>query len=188
VWVKRGLPGEPQFANASGEVVTESQFARTDFPDVHDSHDFFFNIRTDPGQEHLLSMANNPNEEGGTVATFTDLQAPTELHLEWESGILPGEFSGDGSAHFFPKWAWPSEGDRVWANGDWMLDCGHPTEITDTGDKIYRSEIHPMRAIASMRQQMRPLPGSGATRFRRVPPAAAVRQGARSCIHGRRPG
>jgi hypothetical protein len=37
VWVKRGLPGEPQFVNASGEVVTESQFARTDFPDVHES-------------------------------------------------------------------------------------------------------------------------------------------------------
>jgi hypothetical protein len=108
-------------------------------------------------------MANNPNEEGGTVATFVDLQTPTELHLEWEAGILPDEFSGDGSAHFFPKWAWPSEGDRVWANGDWIFDCGHPTEITDTGDKIYRSEIHPMRAIASMRQQMRTLPGSGTT-------------------------
>jgi hypothetical protein len=74
------LPNSLRFRSASGRVVNEAQVARTDFPTIHDSHDFFFNIEVEPGQEGLLSRANSPNDEGATIATEGDLQVPTELH------------------------------------------------------------------------------------------------------------
>lgn len=151
-----------RFRSASGKVVTDNQVARTDFPTIHDSHDFFFNIAVEPGQEGTLSRANNPNGEGATFATEGDLAAPTELHIEWEIGTFPSETDTDPE-RTFPKWVWPNFGDRVYTNGDWIYDCGHPTEISDTGQKLFRSEIHPARLVASMRQQMRTMPGSGTT-------------------------
>jgi hypothetical protein len=56
---------------------------------------------------------------------------------------------------------WPSEGDRVWAEGHWVFDCGHANE--DQSEPRYNSEIHPPRAVASMRDQAATLPGTGAT-------------------------
>ena len=149
--VNKGNPGFPQFRSVSGEV-SGSRVSYTDYPDVHDSHDGIFDIMVDPGQEDLLSDANR-DLNGDDV--------PDSIEVEWEAGIRTNEFSGDGSLHFYPKWVWPSEGDRVWANGDWIFDCGHPSDIE--GKPHARSEIHPARAVASMRQQMRTLPGSGTT-------------------------
>jgi uncharacterized repeat protein (TIGR01451 family) len=164
VWADPDAVDDPtkRFHSASGKVVTEDQVARIDFPALHDSHDFFFNIDVDPGQEFLLSKANNPNEEGGTFATEGDLATPTELHNEWEIGTFPDETDTDPE-RTYPKWAWPSLGDRAWVDGEWIYDCGHPSEITDTGDKLFRSELHPMRAVAAMRPQVRTLPGTGST-------------------------
>jgi uncharacterized repeat protein (TIGR01451 family) len=149
--VNKGNPGFPQFRSVAGEV-TKSQVTYTDYPDVHDSHDQNTDILVDPAYLDILSDAGKDENGDGT---------PDTLELEWETGILTSEFSGDGSAHFFPKWAWPNVGDRVWANGDWIFDCGHPEDIAGTPHT--RTEIHPARAIASMRQQMRTLPGSGTT-------------------------
>lgn len=149
--VNKGNPGYPQFRSVSGEVM-ESRVSYTDYPDVHDSHDAIFDIMVDPGLEDVLSDANRDHNGDGD---------PDSIEVEWEAGIKTNEFSGDGSLHFFPKWAWPSEGDRVWTNGDWIFDCGHPSDIE--GKPHARSEIHPARAVASMRQQMRTLPGSGTT-------------------------
>jgi len=164
VWADPGAQADNslRFRSASGKVQTENQVARTDFPTIHDSHDFFFNVATEPGQEGVLSVANNPNGEGSSFATLEDLAAPTELHMEWEIGTFPSETASDPE-RTYPKWAWPTLGDRAWVDGDWIYDCGHPTTIDDTGAKLFRSEIHPMRAIAAMRQQMRMMPGSGST-------------------------
>jgi uncharacterized repeat protein (TIGR01451 family) len=149
--VNKGNPGFPKFVSATGEV-TKSRITYTDYPDVHDSHDHNIDIFLDPGQESLLSEVNG-DHDGDTV--------PDSLEVEWEAGILPNEFSGDGSAHFFPKWAWPSVGDRVWSDGHWIFDCGHPEDVA--GEPHAKSEIHPARGVASMRQQMATLPGSGVT-------------------------
>jgi uncharacterized repeat protein (TIGR01451 family) len=151
VWVQNGNPGFPRFVSATGEV-TKSKVTHTDYPDVHDSHDHNIDIFLDPGQESLLSEVNGDHDGDGL---------PDSLEVEWETGILTDEFSGDGSAHFFPKWAWPNEGDRVWTNGHWIFDCGHPEDLA--GAPHAKTEIHPARAVASMRQQFHTLPGSGVT-------------------------
>ena len=151
VWVNKGNPGFPQFRSVSGRVTT-SKVTHSDYPDAHDSHDHNIDIRVDVGQEDILSDVGRDEDGDGN---------PDTLELEWETGIRTFETSGDGSLGFFPKWAWPVEGDRVWANGDWVFDCGHPTEVD--GIKHQRSELHPLRAVASMRQQVRTLPGSGTT-------------------------
>jgi uncharacterized repeat protein (TIGR01451 family) len=84
---------------------------------------------------------------------FQDLVASheQEMEIEWETGD-------------FPEWAWPDEGDRVWVDGNWIFDCGHPDEID--GVDHFKTEIHPPRAVASMRDQMRKMPGSGTTPVR----------------------
>ena len=151
VWVNKGNPGFPQFRSVSGRVTT-SKVTHSDYPDAHDSHDHNTDVRVDPGSEDILSDVGR-DEDG-------DLN-PDTLELEWEAGIATFETSGDGFMHFFPKWAWPVEGDRVWANGDWVFDCGHPKEVD--GINHQRTELHPLRAVASMRQQIRTLPGTGTT-------------------------
>src|SRR5262245_56375093 len=116
--------------------------AATDTPANHYSHDLDFKILLDPGQEDLLSPENDDS-----------------LPVEWEAGIRPWEKTGDGANPIFPKWAWPSEGDRVWVDGNWIHDCGHPDEDSN----LYKAEIHPARALATMRDQAAPLPGTGLT-------------------------
>ncbi|WP_442854685.1 hypothetical protein [Fischerella sp. PCC 9605] len=107
--------------------------SHTDFPAVHNSHDMVFNLLVDRGQEDILSDVgrDDPN----------DARRPDTLHLEWETGTFPSERGRNSPERYFPKWAWPSVGDRVWANGHWIFDCGHPT------NGKYRTEIHPIRAL-----------------------------------------
>lgn len=114
--------------------------AAIDSPSNHDSHDLDFHLLVDPGQDDLLSV-----------------QPSDFIGVEWETGILPSEKHGDGATPTFPKWMWPSDGDRVWAEGNWVFDCGHPV------NGLYKTEIHPPRAFAAMREQASPLPGTGLT-------------------------
>ena len=132
---------EQKIRSATG-VARNVHVAAIDSFSNHDSHDLDFDLLLDPGQTDLLSI-----------------QPEDALGIEWETGIRPSETRGDGASPTLPKWAWPSDGDRVWAEGNWIFDCGHPDE--DTG--LYKSEIHPPRAIASMRDQAGPLPGTGLT-------------------------
>lgn len=125
-------------------VAQDPHIAAIDSFSNHDSHDFDFHLLLDPDpdQEDLLSI-----------------QVADAIGVEWETGIRPFETHGDGATPTAPKWAWPSDGDRVWVDGNWIFDCGHPDE--DTG--LYKTEIHPPRAMASMREQAGPLPGTGLT-------------------------
>jgi hypothetical protein len=121
-------------------IAQAVRVAANDTPANHDSHDLTFNLALDPNQDDLLSI-----------------QPDSALHIEWETGIKPTEKTGNGANRIFPKWAWPSAGDRVWVNGNWIFDCGHPV------NGLFSTEIHPARAIASMRDQAAPLPGTGLT-------------------------
>jgi hypothetical protein len=123
-------------------IAFDVQVADTDTPANHYSHDLDFKILLDPGQDDLLSKANGDG-----------------LPVEWETGIRPPEKTGDGANPIFPKWAWPGQNDRVWVEGNWIHDCGHPQK--DTG--LYSAEIHPARAVASMRERTAVLPGTGTT-------------------------
>src|SRR5262245_3188184 len=138
VWVD---PSQ-KLKDVSGSV-NESFITHTDFPAVHDSHDLNVHLTADPGFEDLISDVNDPGE----------------MEAEWEIGTFPSETSGDPPERTIPRWAWPSAGDRVWLDGNWIFDCGHPTDVS--GVNHYRSEIHPPRAIAAMRQQLSTLPGTG---------------------------
>lgn len=136
---------EPQRKIRSAIGVAENvHVAAIDSFSNHDSHDLDFELMLDPDpyQIDLLSI-----------------QDEDAIGVEWETGIRPSETHGDGARPSLPKWAWPSDGDRVWVDGNWIFDCGHPDE--DTG--LYKTEIHPPRAIASMREQAGPLPGTGLT-------------------------
>jgi len=151
VWVN---PAD-RFREVEG-VVELSKTAGVDFPATHDSHDQNTIINVDDEYTGLLARVNGPNPEGAT-----DLVPPEVIELEWEHGTFTDETGRDEPERFFPRWAWPAAGDRVWAEGHWVLDCGHATTID--GAPHFRSEIHPARAIASMRQQVHTLPGSGTT-------------------------
>lgn len=133
-----------KFKDVSGSV-NESFVTHTDFPAVHDSHDQNTHLTVDPGYEDLVSDVNDAGE----------------IEMEWEIGTFPSETNGDPPERTFPRWAWPSVGDRIWLNGNWIFDCGHPND--DLGFNRYRTEIHPPRAVASMRQQLHTLPGTGTT-------------------------
>jgi uncharacterized repeat protein (TIGR01451 family) len=137
------------FRSVTGSI-TRSKVTHTDFPVNHDSHDHNFDIDVDPGQEGLLSDVNPPNNEDD-VGSVDDLLDPTKIEIEWET------------AHF-PPWAWPSVGDRVWVDGNWIFDCGHAKRVG--GINHYHTEIHPPRAVASMRDQLRTMPGTGTTPVR----------------------
>lgn len=124
-------------------IVHDVHVAAPDTPANHDSHDVDFQLRLDPNQEDLI----------------TPLQTDS-LGIEWENGLdAIIDQTGDGKKTF-PRWAWPSDGDRIWIDGNWVYDCGHPV-----GDNppIFHAEIHPPRAIATMRDQAAPLPGTGTT-------------------------
>ena len=156
VWVNSA----DRFRSVSG-VVTESQVTHTDFPTAHDSHDQNTLVVVDAGQEDILADVNHGFDTDPP-------RSPDTIELEWEIGTFPNE-GGSGPERTFPHWAWPNVGDRVWANGNWIFDCGHGVDITSGEDCDSqaatchrRTEIHPPRAIASMRNQTRVLPGGTA--------------------------
>lgn len=136
-WAYVDLARKRRAVTGTAEGVT---VAAIDSPSNHDSHDLDFHLVVDPGQDDLLSV-----------------QPGDYIGVEWETGIRPWETRGDGAHPTFPKWVWPADGDRVWAEGNWVFDCGHPV------GGLYKTEIHPPRAFASMRAQAMPLPGTGLT-------------------------
>jgi hypothetical protein len=142
------VPIEPRqkYRELTGLVVDKSKVSETDLPMGHDSHDHNFDLQiTRPEDADLLSDVNDDNA----------------IEVEWEIGTTPGERGPGAPERTFPRWAWPSVGDRVWVNGAWIFDCGHGENVNGA---IHReTEIHPPRAIATMRNQLAVLPGSGAT-------------------------
>jgi len=109
------------------------------------------------------------------VVSEADLLPAQKIELEWELGVTPGETSGDGASPFLPRWVLPNVGDRVWTEGHWVFDCGHGKKIGGEFIDVngipvlfgavehFRTEIHPGRAVASMRPQAGTLPGTGTT-------------------------
>jgi hypothetical protein len=180
VWVQRANPAL-RFQSVSG-VAVASDVAYNDTPSNHNSHDVDFSILVDAAYDHLLSNVNRPNTGNRDNLAANDgaddLTTPTRIGVEWELGTFPRERGQVVPQRYFPRWAWPSVGDRVWANGHWVFDCGHGKELglfvpnpsqtgpsfLFVGQEYFRSEIHPARAIASMRQQADTLPGTGTTR------------------------
>jgi hypothetical protein len=127
-------------------TVEKVEMAHQDAPANHYSHDHNTFIAVDQGYNKFLSR--QPERDG-------------ILGTEWEIGTWVGEKAiVDAYQRGLPNWAWPSAGDRVWVNGHWVFDCGEPRKGG------YSTEVHPIRAIAAMRDQLHVLPGSGSTPVR----------------------
>jgi hypothetical protein len=175
------------FGSSEPVPHTEGSFVNyTDFAPGHDSHDQNLHIAVDQGQfgfgdfTGLVSIVNDLADDHGPT-TSGAIPPTNQMEIEWESGIRPSDTSGDGKGGnnggpIFPEWAWPSPGDRVWAIGQHIYDCGHSINVDGT-DRI-KSEIHPPFAEAAIRGagtmmpdgsidpsglQMMTLPGTGPT-------------------------
>ena len=112
--------------------LVESKITHEDFPlkPWHTLLDWNFFVRPDAKYRGLLSKANIKRK------THAGL-----LECEWDTA-------------FFPRWAWPQKGGRIWVVGRWIYDCGHP------GKHGCRTEIHPPKAVATFRSEAVKLPGN----------------------------
>lgn len=119
------------------------------------------------GNNKCLLVAAETCPDGSTGATCTH----EEMEVEWENGAAM-HVNGDSANNTrfwgaLPEYAWPSGGDRVWLEGRWIFDCGHPGvgdnwgSASDLGllpsgttlnDWVkFDSEIHPPRALVTYR-------------------------------------
>ncbi|HEX8398048.1 MAG TPA: hypothetical protein VF644_11525 [Pyrinomonadaceae bacterium] len=112
-----------EYKTAEG-VVQKVVAADSDFPPHHWSHDWDFHVKLDDAYKGLNSTAN----ENGVMA------------MEWEMNNYPLEFR-------------PIVGDRIWAVGRWIWDCGH---------RPYKTEFHPPIATAVTRDEPSIFPGDTA--------------------------
>jgi hypothetical protein len=107
-----------------GHVTTE------DFNANHNAIDYNWFVYPDRTYRTLLAAANN---------VTGDQVEHGRIEVEWEKSLLPN-FPGG-----IPSWAGPTQGDRVYVVGNWVVDCGHGLT---TG---YRSEIHPPQVLVTYR-------------------------------------
>lgn len=128
-----------------------------DLPLYHYTHDFSFNVFPDEGYRNLfsrhirISKDSLGNERRDTIVRDW-------VHCEWESGLGAGNrrnkyadicrkggsagFATAGHERYDVIWNWPTAGDWVHAEGLWIWDRGHPPA---------RTEIHPIRFLATRR-------------------------------------
>lgn len=133
------------------EAANQPSFiSHADLPYTHYAHDWNMELLPDPDYLWVLGTAN--------FNTATNNANYARLECEWETQNngqpVVGSY-GHGNIGL-PLWATPSTGDRIYMVGRWNMDNGHP----DTGD---RTEIHPVRMLATTRQRNTavPLPPTG---------------------------
>ncbi len=128
-----------------------------DLPLYHYTHDFSFNVFPDEGYRNLFSryITITKDESGNEVR---DTIVRDWVHCEWESGLAAGNkgnkykdvcevggsagFASAGHERYDIIWNWPTTGDWVHLEGLWIWDRGHPPA---------RTEMHPMRFLATRR-------------------------------------
>lgn len=128
-----------------------------DLPLYHYTHDFSFNLFPDSGYRHVLSryikLVKGPDGE-----ELRDTIVRDWIHCEIESGLGAANrgnkhadqcrkggsagYGSEGHERHDIIWNWPTAGDWVHIEGQWIWDRGHPPAKT---------EIHPMRLMATRR-------------------------------------
>jgi hypothetical protein len=132
-----GPPPPPQMVNgiaSASPLWLSAHPTDVDDPVSHASFDFLVNVKPDSSAGFLLGTGN--------FAGAGEAEEAGRLHTEWEQAALP-------------SFAWPSAGDRVQLQGNWVWDCGH---FTGGGE---RTELHPLRAFWVERQGVSPRSASG---------------------------
>jgi len=132
----------PPSENAASTDQAHSEESEEEIPWNHYTHDFTFKVVPDGPYQYLLSSWVNAD---GTVSVHGDME------VEWENASLMDESEGFqriwGSV---PEFVWPGVGDRIWTEGRWIFDCGHPN-ASDREHVQYSTEIHPPRALVTFR-------------------------------------
>jgi hypothetical protein len=133
-----------------------AHISHDEYPGTHYAHDLNLDLVPDPQYRWLLSRSN-----------FAGSSADSgygRIEWEWETQNAGNPFAyGDAWNPFthrlgnigIPLWASATVGDRVYTVGRWAMDNGHP----ENGD---RTEIHPPRLLATMRQRNTAVPLQGA--------------------------
>jgi hypothetical protein len=100
----------------------------------------------------IVAPETCPGNQTGDTCHHTDME------VEWENAALMDAHDQEGFARDFgavPEFVWPSVGDRVWVEGRWIFDCGHPgTPDADPDNPQFvkfGSELHPPRALVTFR-------------------------------------
>ena len=136
--VPPSAPDEASGSQAPSEVSEE------EIPWNHYTHDFTFKVVPDTGYAGLLSSWVTPDGKTGVHS---------EMEVEWENASLMDE--GEGFQRIWgavPEFVWPAVGDRVWVEGRWVFDCGHPGAPDDnTAHVQFSTEIHPPRVLVTFR-------------------------------------
>lgn len=141
-----------------------------------------FHVRVDPGGgfDHVIGPGNVLDRDeredlGGDLGTGELVPAfdmepagadpkTTSFECLWDVGAFsqtPGNAKLINFRHgvmFHEKWPfWPMAGDRFWAEGRWVYDCGHPSERVTKADgsetERHWTMMNPCRAIATYRYE-----------------------------------
>lgn len=151
--------GTDKYGTNNGPIISYE-----DLPLFHYTHDFCFNIIPDSGFQNLLGYQVFTGKETHFVegmdreAKVGDTLKQHDLHVEWESGLGQNNegnpcaelnrlgkscgFSTVGHNRGDIIWNWPTTGDWVHLEGQWIWDRGHPPA---------EAEIHPLRFMAVRR-------------------------------------
>lgn len=128
-------------ATGAGGANQASRISYEDDPITHYAHDVNAYLEPDPRYRWTVGTANyaSAGEDDAGVALG-------RIEVEWEA-LNNGTSDTYGSGQIgLPDWAIPTTGDRLYLLGRWVLDAAHP----DVGD---RTELHPPRLVAVMRQR-----------------------------------
>jgi hypothetical protein len=114
-------------------TVDGSHASLSDFPGTHYSHDINFELIPDTDYRWIIG-SHNFDDDGAVV------------EVEWETQNAGSPYNNGIGNIGLPLWAMPTDGDRVYVVGRWILDVGHPDGGSGT-------ELHPARLVAAMRQR-----------------------------------
>jgi hypothetical protein len=136
-----------------------SEVSEEEIPWNHYTHDFTIKVVPDPAYQQLLSSwARYPGTEACPDGSLSDNCHWPDMEVEWDNGsMMKVNDDDDRTWGAVPEFVWPVVGDRVWVEGRWVFDCGHPLipdEVPDAQLDQYvkfQTEIHPPRALVTFR-------------------------------------
>ena len=151
-------PGQLYDGGEGANNQAASEVAETDIPWTHYTHDKTTNVQPDADYKYLLSSWADVNGNVQAHHTF--------MEVEWDNASTMYELFAsspyfDNQRGAIPQFVWPSVGNRIWVEGQYIFDCGHPgtpSHVDSDGNEVhykeevrYSTEIHPPRAIVTFR-------------------------------------
>lgn len=144
VWSKQPVAFYATVAEVGLQGGDQPAFISHDeYPGTHYAHDLNLDLVPDLQYRWVLSRSNFANDPGAA--------SHGRIEWGWETQNAGNPFTYGTGNIGIPLWATPTAGDRVYTVGRWAMDNGHP----DSGD---RTEIHPPRLLATMRERNTAVP------------------------------